>query len=64
MGMPDDAYDPASIRVLADLEPRVRDPDDPVWRWAGEFLGLPPGDPSAPGGMPRGVPESMGEPVE
>lgn len=40
--MPDDDYDPASIRVLATLEPPNRDPNDPILRWVNEFLGLPP----------------------
>ncbi|SFM31045.1 DUF433 domain-containing protein [Methylobacterium pseudosasicola] len=39
--MPDDEYPPESIRVLAGLERPVRDPDDPIDRWAREFLGLP-----------------------
>ena len=36
--MPDDEYPPGSIRVLAGLEPPVRDPNDPRVRWAREFL--------------------------
>lgn len=39
-----DAYDPAAIRFLADIEPTKRDTADPVVRWVAEFLD----DPRAP----------------
>jgi hypothetical protein len=61
--MPDDAYDPTSLRVLAGLDPPVRDPADPVVRWVDAFLGLPE-DTVAPGGVPGVVPEPLGEPRE
>lgn len=38
------AYDPVAIRFLADIGPTKRNPDDPVVRWAREFLE----DPRAP----------------
>lgn len=64
-GMPDDAYDPATVLpVLAGMEPPRRDPGDPLSRWAAEFLGLPDAEPSAPGGVPGGLPEAPGEPRE
>ncbi|WP_342112068.1 hypothetical protein [Methylobacterium sp. SI9] len=45
--MPDDEYPPESIRVLAGLEPPVRDPNDPRVRWCREFL-EPPREPLLP----------------
>lgn len=36
-------YSPESIRVLAGMERPARDPDDPIVRWANEFLEDPPG---------------------
>lgn len=61
----DDAYAPSAVlAVLAGMEPPRRDPGDPVVRWATEFLGLPDAVLSAPGGVPGGLPEPAGEPIE
>lgn len=55
-----DGYRPEALAVLRGMEPSRRDPDDPVGRWVDEFLGLP----SAPGGVPGGLREAPGEPIE
>ncbi|MGN8091636.1 hypothetical protein [Methylobacterium sp. 22177] len=47
--MPDDEYDPDSVRILAGMEPPVRDPSDPIVRWSQEFLGLPKSGAPRPG---------------